>query len=163
MAFEHPYVYMPNQSINPFLLCCICHHPFVDPVNTTDGRHGCRACFTGNLSYQAGTLTAIEERIVLEMLNGLLVICTQCREENIPRGSLSTHASQSCRRALVACEAADIKCPWRGVREDLNGHMQQCVFEPLRPALSEVLRKNRELKQQLEHLENVLNTLIQRH
>ncbi|CAF2088104.1 unnamed protein product [Rotaria magnacalcarata] len=162
MTHTHPYVYMPNQVINPFLLCCICHNPFVDPVNTTDERHGCRACFMQNVSHEQPLLTSIEEKIVLDMLNGLLVYCPQCREENIRRGDLARHERESCRRALVVCEAADIKCPWRGVREDLDTHLRQCVFEPLRPAFVEVINESRQLKQRLEHLENVLNNSTQR-
>jgi hypothetical protein len=109
---------MDDKSINPLLLCCTCEKPFVDPVTAEDNRRGCRAC----LSNYSSTLTPIKEWIVLEMLNGLLVRCSQCGEVNIRRGDLKQHEEKDCKRAVVSCIAADIKCPWKGAREQRDEH-----------------------------------------
>jgi hypothetical protein len=155
MTSKHPYSYMNDRAINHLLLCCICEKPFVDPVTANDSRRGCRQC----LSPYSDTLTPIQEWIVLEMLNGLLVECLQCGEENIRRGDLKQHEQTKCKQALVSCRAADIKCPWKGARAQLDKHMEGCVFEPLRPALSEIINDNKQFQDQIHKLETLVNEL----
>ncbi len=149
MTSRHPYSYMDTTTINHLLLCSVCNHPFVDPVTAEDQRRGCRTCLSSSSSVKP-----IQEFIVLEMLNSLRVRCTQCEETNIRRGDLKQHEQKACRRAVVPCKAADIKCPWKGPREQLDAHMDHCVFEPLRPALSEMIMEIKQLKEQLTRLEN---------
>ncbi|CAF2951471.1 unnamed protein product [Rotaria sp. Silwood2] len=153
MTSKHPYVYTTDQKINPLLICCICQKPFVDPVTTVDHRRGCRACLTEYSSHRLPSVTPIQEWIVLEMLNSLLVECTRCKEINIRRGDLKQHEEESCKRAFVLCKAADIKCPWKGVREELDAHLEQCVFEPLRPVLAEIIMGNKQFKEKIDTLE----------
>ena len=63
----------------------------------------------------------------------------------------------ACKRAVVPCKAADIKCPWKGAREQLEKHLEECVFEPLRPALEEIIMENKELKEKMAKLEDLVN------
>jgi hypothetical protein len=133
----------------------MCEKPFVDPVTAQDSRRGCRSC----LEKTGGTLTPIQEWIVLEMLNGLLVRCTQCEELNIKRGDLKQHEQTACRLAVVPCIAADIKCTWQGAREQRTKHLSECVFEPLRPALQEIITGNKQLQERIQKLELSVNQL----
>ncbi|CAF1321836.1 unnamed protein product [Rotaria sp. Silwood1] len=162
MTSKHPYVYMTDQQINPLLLCSICQKPFVDPLTTKDNKRGCRACFTDYSSSQSVPMAPIQEGIVLEMLNSLLVECTKCKDKNIRRGDLQRHEEKSCKRVFVQCKAADIKCPWKGVREELDAHMEQCVFEPLRPVLAELIMENEQLKEKIDQLEILIKKFTER-
>ena len=148
IASGHRYVYMDRKTINPLLLCRICKDPFIDPVTTEDQSRGCRSCFTS----KDGTLTNITDFIVTEMLNGLLVQCTQCGQTDIRRDALEKHEQITCRHAVVVCKAADIKCPWNGTREQLERHLTSCIFEPLRPALGELVMENEQFREQIEKL-----------
>lgn len=155
IATGHRYVYMDRKIISPLLLCCICRDPFIDPVTAEDQRRGCRSCFTP----KDGTLTNIADFIVIEMLNSLLVQCTQCGQTNIRRDALEKHEKTDCRRAIVTCKAADIKCPWEGIREQLDDHLINCIFEPLRPVLGELVMENKLLREKIEKLERRVDEL----
>lgn len=148
------YVYMDESTINSLLICCVCERPFVDPVTAGDSRRGCRSCLS-----DSPPITPILEWIVLEMLNGLLVQCIQCGETNIKRGQFEEHVQRSCSRAVIPCKAADIKCPWRDAREKLKEHLAKCVFEPLRPALQEIITENKQLQERIQKLELSVNQL----
>lgn len=154
---RHPYVYMDEATINALLICSVCEKPFVDPVTAGDKQRGCRTCFTAN----EGPFTDITEWIVMEMLNGLLVQCVQCGEINIRRDALQKHEQTACRRAMVRCDAADIKCAWKGTREQLNEHVAVCIFRPLRPALLDIITENKELRERIEQLERTMEELKQ--
>ena len=155
IASGHRYVYMDRKTINPLLLCCFCKDPFIHPVTAEDQSRGCRSCFTS----KDGILTNITDFIVTEMLNGLLVQCPQCRQTNIRRDALEKHEKTTCRHAIVVCKAADIKCPWNGIREQLEGHLINCIFEPLRPALGELFMENKQLGEKIEKLDRGVDEL----
>jgi hypothetical protein len=144
---------MDGKTISQFLLCCVCEMPFVDPVTAEDGQRGCRSC----LERTGGTLKPIQELIVIEMLNALYVRCLQCEEENIKRGDLKQHEQISCQLALVHCKAVDIKCPWRGARQQLPNHTLECKFEQLRPALQEMITESKQLRERIQKLELLVN------
>lgn len=149
------YKYVPNQSISPLLLCPICEDPFIDPVTAANGRRGCRACFGST----DGPFVDIKEWIVVEMLNALLVQCEACDQTNIRRDALEKHEQTVCKRAPVSCKAADIKCDWRGERQQLDAHMETCIFEPLRPALAELITENQQLREWIDRLERLVDQL----
>lgn len=155
MTSGHRYVYMDRRTINPLLLCCICKEPFIDPVTTEDRRCGCRLCFTD----QDGTLTNITDFIVTEMLNSLLVQCTQCGQSNIRRDALEKHEQTACKRAVTPCKASDIKCSWNGPRDQLKEHLSTCIFEPLRPALAGIMMENKQLRDKIEQLERRIDEM----
>lgn len=155
ISSRHPYVYMDEASISALLICSVCEKPFIDPVTAGDKRRGCRTCFTAN----EGPFADISEWIVMEMLNSLLVQCIQCGEINIRRDALEKHDQTACRRALVRCDACDIKCTWKGTREQREQHLAECIFEPLRPALSNIIIENKELRERIEQLERTIGGL----
>ncbi len=143
---------MDEKTINCFLLCCICKKPLIDPVTANDTRRGCRSCLIGTSS----SVTPIDELIVIQMLNDLLVKCLKYEEINIRRGEFDQHEQRVCRQAIIPCKATDIKCPWTGPREQLDKHIDECVFEPLRPALEEIIIENKQLHEKINKLENLL-------
>ena len=151
-SVRRQYDYIDNKSISPLLLCCICKDPFVDPVTDKNNRHGCRSCFTST----DGPFTDITEAIVVGILHSLLVRCTLCEQTNIRRDALDKHQQTVCPQAVISCKAADIKCPWKGRREQLDQHFAGCVFQPLRPALAEIITENRELREKIEQLERLV-------
>ena len=155
---KHPYVYMDEKTISPLLLCYVCEKPFVDPVTDKNKQRGCRSCFPAS----DGPFTNITEWIVMEMLNGLLVQCIQCGEINIRRDALEKHEQTACRRAMVSCTAADIKCTWKGARVERDQHLAECIFEPLRPALAEIITENKQLQARIEQLERQMKELTAR-
>ncbi len=172
------YSYMDESSIHPLLKCNLCRKPFVDPVSTQTGDRFCRACIVGVLSRRSiigsistkdnhsdqqipiPNLTPVTERLVLEMLNNLLVRCTKCGQTDIKRGELEEHVNKFCTQATVLCDAHHLKCSWMGARDELDEHMDECKFEPLRPALEFIFIENAELKKRLDDLEAEINQLL---
>ncbi|CAF2996991.1 unnamed protein product [Rotaria sp. Silwood2] len=169
---------MDESSIHQLLKCKLCSKPFVDPVSTQNGERFCRSCISQiirrdnpdessrtntdneNQLSKIQSLTPVTEGLVLEMLDSLLVRCGKCGISNIPRGRFNEHKNKECLKASTLCEAADIKCPWIGTREDLDQHLKECKFEPLRPALEEIFNEHDQLKNLIKILETQINELM---
>jgi hypothetical protein len=154
--------YIDESSIDPNLICSICHKPFKDPVCTPcDHTYG-RACIThwltSSINYSCPTcvkqpllLKDLKQasRLLTNILDPIRVRCTLCEETGLQRGNFVDHINKSCPKALVQCQAADIKCPWKGPRGELDSHVAACVFEPLRPVLATLIAENRQLVDQV--------------
>lgn len=41
------------------------------------------------------------------------------------------------RKKYVICSAADLKCTWKGTRDELTKHTNNCAYEQFRPIISE--------------------------
>lgn len=177
------YSYMDESVIHELLKCRICTKPFVNPVVTENGDRFCRTCIVSILSRRSlnrnisdeddsssndsdqqssklQKLTPVTDEIVLAMLNGLPVRCTKCGLINIKRGLLEEHENTSCTQATVQCDAVDIKCTWMGARDELDEHLEECKFEPLRSALGFLFAENAQLKSRLEKLETEVTELM---
>ncbi|CAF3424979.1 unnamed protein product [Rotaria sp. Silwood1] len=168
---------MDEPSIHALLKCKLCSKPFVEPVSTQNGERFCRSCIsqilrrdqshdngTTNITneYQSSTkqnLIPVTEKLVLEMLDSLLVRCGKCGKTNLLRGQFDEHKNNECPKVTALCQAADIKCPWVGIRENLEEHLNECKFEPLRPALEEIFNEHNELKNRIKTLETQINEL----
>ncbi|CAF2646263.1 unnamed protein product [Rotaria sp. Silwood2] len=161
------YDYMDKTAINKDLNCEYCNNPLVEPVSTPCNHTFCRVCIenkikkTGgtcakpkckNKSITLGNLTPVTQHTVLNMLDCLLVKCTRCGMTNIQRGTYEKHSTKSCPKAIVACTAVDIKCPWTGTSDQLKQHTLSCIYEQIRPAFSEILQDNRQLKEALQKM-----------
>lgn len=96
------------------------------------------------------------------MLDSILVQCLRCGETNIKRGEFQLHEQNSCQQAVVPCISADIKCPWKGTRKERNAHMNECVYEPLRPALSQIINENKQFHEKISKLESLVRELKER-
>ncbi|CAF1323982.1 unnamed protein product [Rotaria sordida] len=64
-----------------------------------------------------------------------------------------------CPMANIKCLSSDIKCPWTGARDELDKHLKTCMFNPLRPLITELINENQQLKDRTEQLEKRLQFL----
>ena len=150
--------YLDEESIDMNLICSICHKPFKDPVSTpcdhTYGRECITHWLTQGVRYSCPTcnkqplllkdLTPVS-RLLKNILDQFRVRCTLCDQSGLQRGNFADHINNVCPGAKVACRAADIRCPWKGLRSELDEHTSVCVFEPLRPVLATLIAENRQL------------------
>jgi hypothetical protein len=164
--------YIDEDSIDPNLTCSICHKPFVDPVCTPcDHTYG-RTCITRWLTEDIKYCcpTCLKQPLLIKdftqasrplrnMLDQLRVRCTLCEETGLQRGNFNDHINKVCPKATVQCQAADIKCPWKGPRNELQSHASACIFEPLRPVLATLIAENRQLIDQVRKHDNEIKEL----
>ncbi|CAF1158375.1 unnamed protein product [Rotaria sordida] len=154
------YDYINETAIDSELKCSLCMQPFQVPVSTTCGHTFCQACISQWVVRQSkcptcGTRASIEEfqsistRIVLNQLDKLLMRCKRCNQVNIQRGNINEHEKR-CLNRTVSCPAFDIKCTWKGTRDALTGHIQECPFQKIRPAIDDIY----------EQLKNIYEPLI---
>jgi hypothetical protein len=165
------YEYIDESSIDENYKCSICTKPFQYPVTTPCDHSYCRECIQywlseGHLScpicrqtLSADDLTPITTRLVLNILDKLLVKCSDCERSGIQRGNLIDHMTKFCPKSIVNCSALDIKCPWRGTRDERENHLLQCNYERLRSTLSQLMNKNQQLEELSQTLTNHVQTL----
>jgi hypothetical protein len=163
MASENKYEYMSDMSINDLLICKVCGNVLDDPISTPCQHVLCRQCIKRCLertSFCPECRTPLldsdlkpTERIIIRMLDQLKVKCTECGQINLERGNFKDHIEKTCMNSTMTCPAADINCPWKGLRDQLNDHKATCVFEPLRSMLSKIIDENRQLKEKVQQLE----------
>ncbi len=168
MANAVNYEYVDEPSIDPELICSICNEPFNDPVCTSCDHTFCRHCITGWINKAtAGCPTcrnkslSVERlvqanRTVRNMLDRLTVKCIFCGKSGLQRGNFSEHTNKACSKVHVLCPSADIKCPWKGPRDQLDNHVATCVFQPFRSIYSELIAENRQLKEQVKQMDTQL-------
>jgi hypothetical protein len=167
--------YVDEESIDPNLICNICHKPLKDPVSTSCDHIYGSACInhwlTSSIHYSCPTcqkqpllITELvrANRLVRNILDDLRVRCTLCEESGMKRGNFHDHITKVCPKAVVECQAADIKCPWKGKREELDNHVSTCIFEPLRPVLGSLITENRQLTDQVQKHDKEIKNLTQR-
>jgi len=167
--------YMDEDSIDPNLTCSICHKPLKEPVCTPcDHTYG-RACITRWLAENKtrSCPTCLKQPIsnkeliqasrpLRNILDQIRVECILCGQTGLQRGNFLDHINKVCAKALVQCQAADIKCPWKGPRDELQNHVSTCVFEPLRPVLASLIAENRQLIDKVKKHDNEIRQLTQR-
>ena len=162
MATDTNYEYINENCIDPELICIICNCPFNDPLCTPCDHTFCRKCITdsihtGNIGcplcrQQLGSVDNLVAagRIIQNMLDRLQVKCLFCGRAGLQRGNFKEHVGRECSRVHVSCPSADIKCPWKGPRDQLGTHIQKCVFQPFRTVLTDLITNNQQLKEQLK-------------
>ncbi|CAF1406117.1 unnamed protein product [Adineta ricciae] len=47
----------------------------------------------------------------------------------------------------ILCTSADMKCPWEGQRDQLDGHLSKCAFDALRYIITPLMTENEQLKE----------------
>lgn len=164
------YEYMHENDIDEALKCIICTQPFVTPVSLACQHTFCQECIRTWLNEDQSCptcrllvdtddehLAPVNTHIVNSQLDRLLVRCNQCGEENIRRGNFVDHEAK-CTKKLVSCLAADLKCAWKGPREERDAHAEQCSFQQLRPIIDQLysqldtsLQMQSEMQETLEH------------
>ncbi len=167
--------YMDEDSIDSNLICSICHKPYKEPVCTPcDHTYG-RGCITHWLteSIKYSCPTCVKQPLLIKdlvqargplrnMLDQLRVRCTLCEQTSLQRGNFVDHINKFCPKATVQCQAADIKCPWKGTRDELDSHISTCIFEPLRPVLASLIAENRQLIDQVQKHDNEIKKLTKK-
>lgn len=176
------YEYMSEDAIDEELKCVICKQPLQSPVSLSQCNHTfCKECIkqwlcqintcptcredNSNIhSYRTAQVASwhntayieINTKIVLNQLDRLLVRCLLCEKNDIQRCDYQKH-EETCTKKVVPCSAADLKCTWKGVRDELPTHLKICAFEQLRSILDELKSNNDTLKNQVNFLLKIIN------
>ena len=176
------YAYIDENETDDELKCVICKQPLQSPVSLSICNHTfCQACIKiwlsrnqtcptcrqmvthrfGNnhmRSFRAPPYVPINTRIVLNQLDRLLIRCVICNETNIQRCHWKNH-EKICLKKTVSCPSSDIKCTWKGSRDSLSIHLNNCTFQQVRPIIDE-LKNELTLTQTTQiQLRNSVNTL----
>jgi len=165
------YEYVDESSIDENYKCTICNEPFKNPVTTSCDHTYCQECIEHWLNEGHSTcptcrhflsmndLKAVTTRLVLNILDRLLVKCSECGQSGIQRGNFNDHINKLCPKGTIVCSASDIKCPWSGPRDQLQNHLNTCSYEQLRSILGHLVNTNRRLEEQIQTLTNQVQTL----
>jgi len=165
------YEYVDESSIDDNYKCTICNEPFKSPITTPCDHTYCKECIEHWLDEGHSTcptcrqfitnddLKLITTRLILNILDRLLVKCTECQQTGIQRGNFKDHIDIVCPKRIIHCTAFDIKCPWSGPREQLEEHLQICSYESLRSVLTSLINHNKQLEEQVRTLTNQVQTL----
>jgi hypothetical protein len=160
MSNTHYYEYENEESIDMNLKCVICNEPFIDPVETECHHLFCCKCLNRWIENDKSTcptcrkiisknsLKSIEFINFISMINQILVKCLLCHQSNIQRGNFQDHINKICHKMIVNCTAKDINCPWTGLRQELQNHLNTCVYESLR---DQIEQQNREDQQKVDN------------
>lgn len=154
------YEYMNEDSIDNELKCSLCMQPFRAPVSAGCGHTFCQECISQWVMHsatcptcrnrtQAKEFQPISIRVVINQLERLRMKCKRCNQANIERGNINEHEKR-CPNQSVSCPAFDIKCKWKGKRNELPEHLLQCPFQKIRPAIDDIY----------EHLKNIYEPLV---
>ena len=162
---------MNESSIDENYKCSICNEPFKHPVTTSCDHSYCQECIerwldegssscpTCRHSLSMNDFKPVTTRLVLNILDRLIVKCSECGQTGIQRGNFDDHIMKVCPKGTIVCSAFDIKCPWSGSRDQLQNHLANCSYEQLRPVLSYLVNSNRQLEEQVQNLTNQVQTL----
>ena len=144
---ERGFDYFHEESIEKELVCSICRDPYIDPVIIPACRHTfCRSGIRRVLRNQPacplcrhepildGELRSAEHDLQ-HHLNELLVCCQTCNQTSIKRKDFEEHIRSTCPKAAVLCTAAELRCPWSGLRDQLDQHLTICRFNAARDIL----------------------------
>jgi hypothetical protein len=165
------YEYVDELLIDENYKCSICNEPFKHPVTTPCDHSYCQECLERwlNEGYSScptcrhflsmNDFKPVTTRLVLNILDKLLVKCSDCGQTNIQRGNFNDHMTKVCPKGMINCSASDIKCPWSGPRDQLENHLDNCSYEKLRPILGYLVNTNRQLEQQVQLLTNQIEVL----
>ena len=152
------YEYLDEISVDPELMCSICHLPFKDPRSTPCDDTFCleciskwiqtqnRSCPVCRRSLSIDELTQVN-RPIRNMLDRIRVKCITCGQSGLLRGNFKEHVEKTCPKMQILCPSADIKCPWEGQRDQLDEHLSNCAFHSLRYIITPLMTENEQLKE----------------
>ncbi len=163
------YSYMDEDEIDDELKCVICRQPFREPVSSIQCHHTfCKECINGWLNQDRrcpvcrihsdyGLYQPIESRPLLNQLNRLRVRCDACQVRNIQRGNFQGH-KQKCPNWVIPCIAADIRCAWQGMRNQLDNHVKICPFQQIRPIVDDFYGQINNLQGQINNFQGQIQS-----
>ena len=163
--------YTNESSIDENYRCPICKDPLESPVTTLCDHTYCQRCIDNWFTEDGSTcptcrqllsvsdVKPVTTRLILNILDRLLVKCSQCEQTGIQRGNFGDHLSKLCPKRSVACTAFDLHCPWEGLQEQRNEHLAHCHYESLRSVLMNLNQKNQELQEEVQTLNDQVKIL----
>jgi WD40 repeat protein len=196
-AEEPTFEYTNEEAIDEELLCShICYKPLVDPVSHNDCLNSfCREC-AKKIGWKCpicrkgafNDYTAVNTRVVLNMLAKIRVKCSQCSKE-MPRGDFNAHKPNcpfpcylgcginvtqltaakhmdECEHIAVPCPAHTVGCDINVPRRYLQEHINSCrweqsrwIIELLQAKINLQSQEMDEMKQDMNKLRDLINSL----
>ena len=170
---SNDYTYVNEDQIDSELKCIICQQPFVKPlVGKGCGHTFCSICIQNWLRQNSScpscrkktSFESVTTRVVLSQLDHLHVRCFHCQRNDIQRGNFDDHIQRRCPAIRVKCDAhADLKCSWRGLRQEKEQHLALCPLLQIRPIVEslriDILVQGHQLQYFMEEMRNELNHL----
>ncbi len=165
------YSYMNEDEIDDELKCAICRQPFIEPVSSTLCHHTfCKECIIACINRERCCPVCradsyhehyqpIRSRVLLNQLNRLRVCCDACQAGNIQRGYFQDHI-QNCPNWVIPCTASDIRCEWRGMRNQLANHVRSCPFQRIRPIVDHLQGEIQSHTKQINDLKEAHSRLV---
>ena len=168
MASEINYVYINKASINERLKCAICKNPLIDPVSTNcqpekhifcrlcilDSIAGNQSCPICNQQLNNDNLEPINDRYLINALDEIPVRCQLCNESDLKRMNFNDHLDNVCPAANVTCPSKEMMCAWVGPRDQLDTHLNRCIFNILKPLFNQFQEKIDLQQKQIEKLQS---------
>lgn len=154
------YEYIDEESVNERLKCPICTMPFTEPVvtNCKIKRHTfCRQCIKEWVKHNPSCpacrdklfvkdLKLVAEGYLLDSLNEIQVKCKYCGQIGLERGKFDEHKSKYCPKVITACPLVELYCPWKGPLDQVDKHLNSCVYKPLSPLIAQLKEQITELR-----------------
>lgn len=187
MADNTGYEYVNEECIGERSICTIYTKPLVDPVSTKCKikshifcRHYCiekwvkhySLCDTCIDEFNIEDLIPVTDKELIDALNRISVKCVDCQQTGLTRGDFQNHKTKMCPRTNVSCPSSDIKCSWIGPRDQLDKHLDTCIFNLLRPLIIhfennqeikivELQNENQQLRGQIKQFEGKKHIYLQ--
>lgn len=164
------FVYFGDANIDEDFTCPICMEPFDMPVCTPCDHTFCHECIEQWLDKNEKCCPTCRSllnsnslkpasRLICNKIDRYLVKCLACDQTNIQRGHFNDHLQKMCSKVEVSCQRADIKCPWKGPKDESQKHLSTCVYDQMRPILDDLLTINTRLNEENHKQKNLLEQL----
>jgi hypothetical protein len=62
-------------------------------------------------------------------------------------------------KTFISCSAVDLKCPWKGPKDQFQTHLSQCHYEIMRPILGNLLNTINIFTEKVQQYENRIHIL----
>ncbi|CAF0891433.1 unnamed protein product [Rotaria sordida] len=171
MAHNNEYEYENESSVDSELICAICLNPFDEPISTLCEHIFCVDCIKLWLKKDLScpicreilienNLKSVINQNILNKLDQLQVKCRLCQQKHIKRKRFDYHIDKQCSKVIVSCSAADIKCPWKGQRIDLQSHQMNCIYYSNRKLFNHQVQENKITSSKLEFKQIIRSLLI---
>jgi len=157
------YTYVDEDSVDPELICSICHNPFVIPVShVLCNNMFCASCIEGQSQCPlcrkllSKDTMSVAPRPILNILDKLKVFCPICHN-SLNRGELAIHIANcpvpctlgcgekvapkekldheknKCINKIVNCTAVDVGCDFSAPRNEIAAHVATCKLMEMKP------------------------------
>jgi predicted nuclease with TOPRIM domain len=105
-------------------------------------------------------LSTITDSFLIDMLDEILVKCVYCKQTDLERGNFAAHKNEMCPKTSIQCTASDIMCLWTGMRDELEKHLNSCIFNSLKPLITQLQNSNQPINDQVKQQKTQIRELI---